>query len=75
MHVHSGERSYEESLKDAAGLFDLSDEDLENDDILRPDDLCIFKININMGKKDKSVSLSNNASDIIHNVYMVRTPC
>jgi len=52
--IEGSERSYEESLKDAAGLFDLSEEDLENDDILRPDDLCIFKININMGKKDKS---------------------
>jgi len=52
--IEGSERSYEESLRDASGLFDLSEEDLDNDDILRPHDLCIFKININMGKKDKS---------------------
>ena len=52
-----GECYYEESLRDASGLFSLSEEDLENDDIVRPDDLCIFKIIINMGKKDKTVSI------------------
>ena len=51
-----GECYYEESLRDASGLFSLSEEDLEDEDILRPDDLCLFKININMGKKDKTVS-------------------
>ena len=39
-----------------SGLFSLSEEDLEDEDILKPDDLCLFKININMGKKDKTVS-------------------
>ena len=38
-------------------VLSLSEEDLEDEDILRPDDLCLFKININMGKKDKTVSL------------------
>ena len=52
-----GECYYEESLRDASGLFSLSEEDLEDEDILRPDDLCLFKININMGKKDKTVCL------------------
>ena len=34
----------------------LSEEDFEDEDILRPDDLCLFKIHINMGKKEKTVS-------------------
>ena len=51
----SGEHYYEESLRDCSGLFALTEEDMENQDILRPDDLCIFKKNINMGKKDKTV--------------------
>ena len=48
----TGECYYEESLCDASGLFSLSEED-----IIRPGDLCLFKININMGKKDKTVRL------------------
>ena len=52
-----GECYYEESLRDASGLFSLSEEDLEDEDILRPNDLCLFKININIDKKDKTVCL------------------
>jgi len=52
--IEGSECYYEESLRDASGLFSLSEEDLEDEDILRPDDLCLFKININMGKKDKT---------------------
>ena len=55
MSLYSDERYYEESLRDTSGLFSLTEVDMENQDILRPDDLCIFKKNINMGKKDKSV--------------------
>jgi len=52
--IEGSERSYEESLRDAAGLIDPSEADLDNPDILKANDLCIFKKIINMGKKDKS---------------------
>merc|ERR1711936_189561 len=53
-YIEGSECYYEESLRDTSGLLSMTEVDLSDDELLRPDDICIFKKNINMGRKDKS---------------------
>eukprot|EP00092_Neocalanus_flemingeri_P022108 GFUD01023983.1.p1 GENE.GFUD01023983.1~~GFUD01023983.1.p1 ORF type:complete len:491 (+),score=131.99 GFUD01023983.1:108-1580(+) len=52
--IEGSECYYEESLRETSGLLSPTEADTENQAILRPEDLCIFKKNINMGRKDKT---------------------
>ena len=66
INVSAGEHCYEESLRDTSGLLSLTEEDKENQDILKPEDLCIFKKNISMGKKDKTVRTIFNLNQFVY---------
>jgi len=71
--IEESEHFYEDSIRDTSGLFPLTEDDMENQDILRPEDLCIVKKNINMGKKDKTNPVLSMLFYDKHGKVMVKT--